>query len=85
MVNRQCLKSSSFRQAEHKVHILDGLPRCPLNQVINATDNDELPCSGINGGVNETEVIPPGVLGVRRGFYYLDKGFILIEVQVKLP
>jgi len=38
----------------------------------------------VNGRVNKTEVVPPGVLGVGWGFYYPDKKLIFIEVQVEM-
>ena len=64
----QRLKSSSFGYAQHEIHILDGLPGRPFNQVINATDNDELARSVINSGVKETEVAAQGMFGMRREF-----------------
>ena len=83
-VNRQRLKTSSFRQAEHKVHILDGLPGCSLDQIVNATNNDEPPRPVVNGGVNEAKVVSPGVLGVGWEFYHFYKGLILVKVQIEL-
>ena len=83
-IDGQRLKTGSFRYAQHKIHILDSLPRRPFNQVVNATDNDEVACSGVDSEVKKTEVVPQGMLGVRREFYYLYKGFILVEIKVKL-
>ena len=82
-INCQCLKSGSFRQAEHKVHILDGLPGRPLDQVIDAADNDEPPGPLVNGGVDEAEIVPQGMLGVGWEVNHPDKGLILVEVQVE--
>ncbi len=80
----QRLKPGSFGYAQHKIHILDGLPGRPFNQVINATDNDELARSVVNSGVKETEIVGQGMFGVGREFYELYKGFIPVEIQVKL-
>ena len=38
----------------------------------------------VNSGVNETEVVPPGVLSVRREFYYLDIAVDLDPGEEKL-
>ena len=61
-------------QAEHQVHILDSLPGCPLDQVVQATDNDKPPCPAVNGGVNEAQITPSGIAAlvppVLRGCFF---------------
>ena len=83
-VNSQCLKPGSFAQAKHQVHILDGLPGSSFDQVIKAANNNEPPRPVVDGRMNKTEVAPPGVLGMWGELYYLDKGFIPVEVQIEL-
>ena len=83
-IYRKHFEAGSFRQANHKVHILDGLPGGAFHQVVKAANNDELSRLVVNGGVNKTEVISPGMLGVRRCLDYPNEGLILIKVQVKL-
>jgi hypothetical protein len=62
---------------------LQGLPRRPLDQVIDTADYDESPRPQINGGVDEAEVVPPGMLGLRRGIDYLNEGLPAVEIPIK--
>ena len=79
------MKTSCFRQTKHKVHILDGLSRRSLDQVVDTANDNEISCPVVNSRVNKTKVVPLSVLGMGREVYHFDKGLILLEVHVKLP
>ncbi len=47
--------TSQPMSSRHKVHTMDSLSSSPLDQVVNAANNDELLSGKVGGGVNKTK------------------------------
>ena len=82
-IESEPLKSLSLPEPEHQVHVLDGLARRALYQVVDAAHHDEPARTMVHHGVDDAGVASQGVLSHRRLIHHVDERGVLVEGAVR--
>jgi hypothetical protein len=73
------------RQAQHHVHVLHGLSRSALHQVVDGADDDDLAGALVDGHVDAAVVGAGDVLELRRRVADVHEGLAGVELAVAAP